>query len=338
MTLQEYLAEMNLTKPTPLQKPFFIAQIVLGCVFMLLHIRLVVVICTTDSLSDLPTYRVIQHISLACLMSLSMRVLGAACTLNGEMDDKWNDLFGALYQCGWAAECPTILVLASNRLFSLVSSTWYQRVWTTRVAYVPHGEEGSEVLIILCCWLFGVFYGSFCITPHYRVIWQVSPPGFFFVSDNSSLSIILVNLDYYLSEAVIYVSLLCYILMFLFLFVKRTSLSLFKTELPQTIYFGTMFAISAIVVYLWHHPRPENLYGHVANLITLLREEHGDRTRQGIVVKFIKLYITLQWNAIHRPELVLLSCSCQVEYQAQPAEIYPTRRYKYLTKATRGEH
>ncbi|VDP13155.1 unnamed protein product [Heligmosomoides polygyrus] len=45
-----------------------------------------------------------------------------------------------------------------------------------------------------------------------------------------------------------------------------------KAELPILLHFGTIFALTAVVLMLWHHPvGTGDLYGHVFNLFVLLR-------------------------------------------------------------------
>uniref|UniRef100_A0A183GQ41 Cytochrome-c oxidase n=1 Tax=Heligmosomoides polygyrus TaxID=6339 RepID=A0A183GQ41_HELPZ len=80
-------------------------------------------------------------------------------------------------------------------------------------------------------------------------------------------------MDFYFGEFVILSSLVCYIIVLIRLVSKRgKSLRTVKVELPALLHFGTIFALTAVVLLFWHHPFGSgDLYGHIFNLFVLLR-------------------------------------------------------------------
>ncbi|EYC41718.1 hypothetical protein Y032_0559g3456 [Ancylostoma ceylanicum] len=250
----EQLSELHL--------PFFISYIVVGVVFLLFHIRFIVLIQRTRSIAKLPAYRIIQHASIACSINLVTQIIAVSCTLNrGHMDYTLNSIIGAFFQGSWAVEYPMILILAVNRLMSVA--------WPMRARYLC-GLKVSNALIGLC-WAFGAVNTITCLSGQIQTIWLVYTPGFVFTK-GTLVAMIVHYIDLYFAEFVVISSLICYVFIFILLATKRDPMSSIRIELPLTLHFGTIFVMTAVILYLWHNPASDSdLYSHIFNLINILR-------------------------------------------------------------------
>ncbi|KAK6733493.1 hypothetical protein RB195_017317 [Necator americanus] len=245
-----------------LHTPFFILYIVTGVVFLMFHFRFIIVIQKNKSLVKLPAFRIIQHDSIACSINIVSQIVAVASTLaDYNMNYTLNWINGAIFQGSWAVEYPMILILAANRLLSVAYPMTSNRIFDLSFA---NGMVGL-------CWGFGIFNAVICLLGQVQSIWIATVPGFAFTS-GTALADFISYMDFYFAEFVILSSLICYISIFMILSKKHNAIRSIKVELPLILHFGTIFALTAAVLYLWHYPPCQNdLYGHIFNLFVLLR-------------------------------------------------------------------
>ncbi|KAL6733168.1 hypothetical protein Aduo_003841 [Ancylostoma duodenale] len=168
---------------------------------------------------------------------------------------------GAIFEGSFAVEFPMILILALNRLLSIAWPVRARKLCTIQLA---------SVLLILC-WAFGAFIAALCLSGQVETIWKISPPGFGFTK-GTFIASLLHFIDLYLTEFVVFSSLACYVGIFIIVIMKRKSKGTMQLELPLTLHFGSIFLMTAVVVYLWHNPAgTSDAYGHIFNLINILR-------------------------------------------------------------------
>ncbi|RCN48123.1 hypothetical protein ANCCAN_05808 [Ancylostoma caninum] len=184
-----------------LRLPFFILYIVVGCVFLLLHLRFVMIIQSTRSLVKLPAYRCIQHASIACFINITTQIIVVAFTISqNEMNYTLNTIIGAIFQGSWAAEYPMLLILAGNRLLSVASPVLVNRLCDLK----------SANAVVALCWSFGLFNAILCLSGQVQTLWIPTAPGFAF-TEGTFLASFLFYMDFYFAEFVVVSSLICYI-------------------------------------------------------------------------------------------------------------------------------
>lgn len=216
-----------------------------------------------SSLSKLPAYRILKHGSVACTINILSQITAEVCTFSCDnMNFTANSIIGAIFQGSWAVEYPMILILAVNRLVAVLLPYSMDRICSMTTA---------SVLVVLC-WIFGSFNAAICLSGQVQTLWFPRIPGFAF-TEGTVLAEVLLYMDFYFGEFVIVSSLLCYVVVLQRLFAQRgNSARSLKAELPILLHFGTIFALTAVVLMLWHHPvGTGDLYGHVFNLFVLLR-------------------------------------------------------------------
>ncbi|KAK6045847.1 hypothetical protein COOONC_16648, partial [Cooperia oncophora] len=125
--------------------------------------------------------------------------------------------------------------------------------------------------LLALCWCFGVFNGALCFSGEVRSVWIPTVPGFTFIG-HSFIAELLYLMDFYFAEAVIILSLVCYVAVLGIIIHRGDAMKTMRVQGPMILHFGTIFAMTAIVLFLWHHPpSDQDFYGHAFNLLVLLR-------------------------------------------------------------------
>ncbi|KAK6011607.1 hypothetical protein OSTOST_23302, partial [Ostertagia ostertagi] len=128
--------------------------------------------------------------------------------------------------------------------------------------------------MVTLCWCFGVFNAALCFSGEVRNVWKPTIPAFMFTDEFwvSFTADLLYNMDFYFAEFVLFASLTCYVVLFMMVIIKHETMRTMKMEGPLILHFGTIFCMTAVILFLWHNPLSNSdLYGHAFNLFVLLR-------------------------------------------------------------------
>ncbi|KAK6016766.1 hypothetical protein OSTOST_17746, partial [Ostertagia ostertagi] len=116
--------------------PFYVTYIIVAVVFIVLQIRLVTVIQWTRELARLPSYRIAQHSSIACVINVLTQLIAVSFTFSHDnMDETLNWVNGAFFQGSWAAEYPMIFILAAYRLIAVALPYKVDRLCSLKISY-----------------------------------------------------------------------------------------------------------------------------------------------------------------------------------------------------------
>ncbi|KHJ90691.1 hypothetical protein OESDEN_09458 [Oesophagostomum dentatum] len=125
------------------------------------------------------------------------------------MDYTINTINGAIFQFAWAADYPTMLVLALNRLLAVATPVLFHRICDLRTAHITIGV----------CTIFGAINGALCLSGDVQNYWDASVPGFAF-TEGTLIAQIQFYIDFYFAEFVIIACCPCYICLFGYLIAK----------------------------------------------------------------------------------------------------------------------
>lgn len=220
------------------------------------------VILQTSSLRSMIGYRFMVHICIVDIINSITQVIAQAATMNSpEMNIDINSINGALFQGSWAADYPMILVIAVDRLLSVVAPFHVEKFFDAR----------SSLLYIALCWIFGSFNFVACLSTQVHCLWDASLPSFGFYG-HSSLANVLNFVDFYFAEVVLVSSAASYVAIFVFLFRKRRLVSTSHHEFPLLMNFLCIFGVTGISLYLWHRPASNSaIYRQLLQTIIVIR-------------------------------------------------------------------
>ncbi|XGW08374.1 hypothetical protein V3C99_011028 [Haemonchus contortus] len=246
----------------PIHTPFFIIYTIVSIVFIVLQVRFITIVQWCKELVKLPSYRIAQHSSIACTINIITQLIAVLATFSSaNMNETVNWVNGAFFQGAWAAEYPMIFILAAYRLIAVALPHSVDRIFTLKLSYV----------LVALCWCFGVFNTALCLSGGVRSVWIPTEPGFAFTG-NTFIAVFMYNMDFYFGEFVICASLICYVSLFILVIVRRETMKTLKLQGPLILHFGTIFLMTAVILFLWHNPPSTSIiYGHFFNLMVLLR-------------------------------------------------------------------